>query len=90
MNEQEQAALNDRRQLALETGLDKAPYPDMVLSWHAESISASVETATRVKITDEVIALANRVQEETPGLEHGQMRAALGAAFRAAGFEVEQ
>lgn len=48
----------------------------------------AVEVATTVKITEDVIILANQVQEETPGMDRDQMRAALTAALEELGFEV--
>lgn len=55
------------------------------------NIDAAIETATRVRVDDELIEAAREQYEagyRTIPIE--QQRAALTAAFRAAGFEVEQ
>lgn len=72
------SAVDDRRQRAREAGWDAADLRD-----HTEvpNIETAIETATRVKITPEIQAAiyGHETDEE-----------ALAAAFRAAGFEVEE
>jgi hypothetical protein len=78
------ANLLDRRQRARE-----AYWDDMRgLSMRTEGIEAAIETATRVRITEDVIAAAVEVGDLAQGTK-GAWRT-LAAAFRAAGFEVEE
>lgn len=74
--DQRRAPLVDRRQRAREAFLD---YPDDDLSG---ALDDAIETATRVKITPELLATMD------PAVGNRETR--LLAAFRAAGFEVEQ
>ena len=72
------SALDDRRQTAREAGLDGISRfislcPDM---------EAAIETATRVRITPELLATMD------PAIGNRETR--LRAAFEAAGFEVEE
>jgi RNA binding exosome subunit len=53
-------------------------------------VQEAIKVATTVVITDDVIHIANDVQEGTPGTEDAQMRAALTAALKVLGFEVEK
>lgn len=41
-----------------------------------------------IEITDEMIEQADEAEENAPGLAHDQMKAALTAAFKTAGFTV--
>lgn len=82
------AAINDRRMRATETGQDTLRTP--VLFEPAEScalraIDAAVETATRVRITPEIVLAFTDYPGHWPAIE-----APLRAAFEAAGFEVEE
>lgn len=72
------SALEERRQRAREAGWDAASPDDYT---EIPDIDVAIETATRVRITDEVMTAFAR----TPG----QLEDALAAAFRAAGFIVE-
>jgi hypothetical protein len=77
------SALEDRRQAAREAGWDAT------VGWSQEStaaaLDAAVETATRVRITPEMIDAATRVARGS-----WTFGPAVRAAFEAAGFEVEQ
>lgn len=77
--------LTDRRQRARETGLDLVTaggFSPGVLT--SAGIEAAIETATRVRITPEIM---NAAKPTVPWLTEKDR---LTAAFRAAGFEVEQ
>lgn len=75
------SALLDRRQRARE-----AYWDDMRgRSLRTEGIEAAIETATRVKVTPEIIEAARAAGEET-----WSMSEIIAAAFRTAGFEVEK
>jgi hypothetical protein len=81
-------ALDERRQRAREAGLDA--YSDVLAvplaserALHA--IDDAVETATRVQVTHEIV-MAFLQAPDNPDDITGPLR----AAFRAAGFEVEQ
>lgn len=79
--------LADRRQRAREAGMDA--YADVlaVPSSYDRAVNAvtdAVETATRVRVTPEILQAARR--GSSIGFETHQ---AIVAAFRAAGFEVE-
>jgi hypothetical protein len=91
------SALEDRRQAAREAGWD------VTVGWSQEStayaLDAAVETATRVRITPEIIeayrdarADLNReqIQGRPPATPDTLTRAGIRAAFAAAGFEVEE
>lgn len=72
------SALDDRRQAALEAGEDADPS----LVYTYKSIEVAIETATRVRITPEILGAT--------GLPPLAAYAVVHAAFRAAGFEVEE
>lgn len=74
--------LNDRRQRALEAGLDAIDATN-IRSEHAHGIAEAIEVATRVKITGDLVDAVR-----TPWMTETEMREALATAFRAAGFEV--
>jgi hypothetical protein len=79
----------DRRQRAREAGLDAIDGGGQLPA--GDVLEAAIETATRVRITPEVErALYEELAAATPGEHHAAARAGLAAAFRAAGFEVEQ
>ena len=73
--------LADRRQRALEAGWDTDD--------RQGGIETAIETATRVKITEDIIDAA---YGEVPweATERGDVHDIVKAAFRAAGFEVEE
>lgn len=82
------AAINDRRMRATETGQDTLRTP--VLFEPAEScalraIDAAVETATRVRITHDVVMAFIDAPDDVEDIA-----GPLAAAFEAAGFEVEK
>ncbi len=72
------SALEERRQRAREAYYDADGYDD---DMHAAE--AAIETATRVKITPEIMRAAERVSLFSVSVE------GIIAAFEAAGFEVE-
>lgn len=72
----------DRRQRAREAGHDHLTDYDA-----APGIEAAIETATRVKVTPEITKAARAVN---PWIMQGEAREVVAAAFRAAGFEVEE
>jgi len=55
----------------------------------SEALDEAVETATRVRVDDEIIAAGEQAAREL-FTGPAQRRAIIIAAFRAAGFEVEQ
>lgn len=77
--------IEDRRQRACEAGYDAIPeheqYPPN------SCIETAVETATRVKITDEIMFAALDSVFAGRGA-YGRYHTAVKAAFKAAGFEV--
>lgn len=75
--------LADRRQRAREAGHDLAG--PSIVGDNVAAIEAAIETATRVQVTEEILARAR--QESPDGFI--AVRAVI-AAFRAAGFEVEE
>lgn len=93
------AELDDRRRRAREAYWDRFGGPHLVAanSMSAQAIDEAIETATRVRITPEILAAygaARRVPSQTSraigGTPHARRKAGLIAAFRAAGFEVEE
>jgi hypothetical protein len=81
--------LADRRQRAREASYDGVEPCEVCGKIHASGdVEAAIEAATRVKITEDVIAAAVEVGDLTQGTK-GAWRT-LAAAFRAAGFEVEE
>lgn len=82
--EQDRAALVDRRQRAREAFHDTFAGE---YNTSSDALDEAIETATRVDITEEVIAAAVEAGDLTQGTK-GAWRT-LAAAFRAAGFEVE-
>lgn len=81
------AALADRRQRAREAYYDELSGGSIEsgtdpVDVFAEALDAAIETATRVRITPELLATMD------PAI--GNREARLRAAFEAAGFEVEQ
>lgn len=82
----EQSALDERRQRAREAGYDEGTD-----SRFAEGIDAAIEAATRVRLDADIESAAYReLASAAPGRHHSAVKRALTAAFRAAGFEVEQ
>jgi hypothetical protein len=80
--------LDDRRQRAREAFYDGSNSTDV----HPNDLEAAIETATRVRVDDEQLAAFATAwhaaaQDGPPGTRR---RAGLIAAFRAAGYEVEQ
>jgi hypothetical protein len=76
-------ALNDRRQRAREAGQDARSG-----QWSTtQAIEQAIETATRVRIDREIEWAARGAFEDHYG---GSVRPIIVAAFRAAGFEVEE
>jgi predicted deacylase len=77
------SALGDRRRRAREA------YRDTREGAEVPAVEVAIETATRVRITPEIVGAARW----TPGIaavdEHDTYRM-LAAAFRAAGFEIEE
>lgn len=51
-------------------------------------VAQAVRDNLVIEITDEMIEQADWAEENTPGLAHDQMRAALTAALKSAGFTV--
>jgi hypothetical protein len=76
--------LEERRQRAREAFCDELATPGAVDSETYRALDMCVETATRVKITKEIVEAAHTGWLATGVYQHG-----LCAAFRAAGFEVE-
>lgn len=72
--------LADRRQRAREAGWDA-----IVDVGAREGLEVAIETASRVRVTPEVVEAAR-----TPWMTEAETHTALTAAFRAAGFEVEE
>lgn len=82
------AELADRRQRAREAALDGIADPTNYSMTVSKAVDAAIETATRVRVTPEIIEAA---QGEWPQMTPaGWLGTAIEAAFRAAGFEVEQ
>lgn len=78
------AALLDRRQRAIEAGCDD-PH-----SFNGRAnVAAAIETATRVRIDADVTQAAHDAQPRVM-VTTSELRDMITAAFRAAGFEVEQ
>jgi hypothetical protein len=82
------SALDDRRQRAREAGYDACAVSVPTESESA-AIECAIETATRVRIDDGIIDAALKVVSAGPGARPRSVNAII-AAFRAAGFEVEQ
>jgi hypothetical protein len=89
------AALADRRQRAREAAFDE-PAWQLASADEVNRIAAAIETATRVQITPGLIAAARQIATEqmhdpqAPTDPAERWKVILTAAFRAAGFEVEQ
>jgi len=82
--------LDDRRQRAREAYYDRYSLGDHIGgSARKEAVRECVETATRVQITHEVI-LAFIEAPDPPESDPDDIAGPLRAAFRAAGFEVEE
>lgn len=81
------APLVDRRQCAREAAYDSEPN-DQTMHYDGGSMEMAIETATRVKITEDIVDAFKRFAHPAP-LEPN-IRPALSAAFEAAGFEVEE
>jgi hypothetical protein len=79
------SALNDRRQRSREAFWDTS---GGLMSGARDGVEEAIETATRVRIDEEMIAAAAEFAA-APGSAKGVYRM-LAAAFRAAGFEVEE
>lgn len=84
-------ALADRRQRAREAGYDACAV-SMPTESESAAIECAIETATRVRIDADVISAACIIGKTySPGRSpREQVREIIEAAFRAAGFEVEQ
>ena len=81
--------IDDRRQRAREAFWD-ASAPNL-LTGATNGIETAIETATRVRITPEIIdAFAEGCGDSIHDFYGGDARTGLVAAFRAAGFEVEE
>lgn len=80
----EQAALLDRRQRAREAYYDRVSLPE---SHEPAALDEAIETATRVRVTPEIVAALRHV---TLARGSEQLSEIAAAAFRAAGFEVEE
>lgn len=76
-------ALAERRQRAREAGQD-------TIGTRQHGIDVAVETATRVRVDNELMAASAASGLVPAGMPREQQRRALTAIFRAAGFEVEQ
>jgi hypothetical protein len=76
------SALEDRRQAAREAYHDATDLPEKFSQY---GLTDAIETATRVRITPEIIDAATRVARGS-----WTFGPAVRAAFEAAGFEVEQ
>ena len=81
--------LADRRQRALEAAHDEIGPTNVIRADAIRAIDQAIETATRVKITEDIIDAA---YGEVPweATERGDVHDIVKAAFRAAGFEVEE
>lgn len=81
--------LEDRRQRAREAYYDGTEPGDVVT---IQALDGAIETATRVRITDEAVAEFGQAWHNAPqdGPPGTRRRAALIAALRELGFEVEQ
>jgi len=83
--------LGDRRQLAREAYYDRYELGDNIGgSARRAALRECIETATRVRITPEVVAVAEGEAGDSIEQDPRWMNRALAAAFRAAGFEVEE
>jgi hypothetical protein len=79
-------ALGDRRYYAREAGLSATDDGGVPLAEESDRMDVAVEQATRVRITDEIVF----ARPLAPFIEDGaKRRAAVEAAFEAAGFEIE-
>jgi hypothetical protein len=78
----------ERQQRAREAGLDAYPSDGVPFAGPGAMLDAAIETATRVRVDADVIAAFKQYGHPLP-LEPNIIPA-LTAAFRAAGFEVEQ
>lgn len=81
-------ARTDRRQRAREAYYDACAEPGRV-EGSAIALETAIETAMRVRITPEII-LAYLEAPDPPESDPDMIEEKLRAAFRAAGFEVEQ
>lgn len=80
--------IDARRQRAREAGLDAAADDGSEFDW-GDKLDAAIETATRVRIDDEIVRAALEAVSAGPAA-FGRYHTAVKAAFKAAGFEVEQ
>jgi len=78
------AALAARRQIAREAAWDDA----VSQSTQIPDVEAAIETATRVRVTDEIVEAAQHAFPVLRDIAEGKRM--LEAAFAAAGFEVEE
>jgi hypothetical protein len=84
-------ALDERRQRAREVFLDEIAPGSQYARNAARAIDEAIETATRVRVTREVEDAAEAAAGDTiHDYDGAEMRRIIEAAFRAAGFEVEQ
>lgn len=82
--------LEDRRQQAREAAQDEHGQSEYYGAEAANAVEAAIETATRVRITPEILAAARLAAEGSWTEEPGPRQVArLRAAFEAAGLEVE-
>lgn len=86
------SALDGRRQRAREAGQDRYDPDRDGGAIFAACLDDAIETATRVQITPEVLAAARAAWRAARGswTEDPGPREWVAAAFRAAGFEVEE
>jgi len=80
--------LADRRQRARETFWDD--WGGQAMPGSPEALDAAIETATRVRVDDDILSAACFASGLHENLYGPPMRAALRAAFAAAGFEIEE
>lgn len=86
----EQANLLDRRQRARETFWDRLVPPPIAANGTGglvECLDEAIETATRVRVTPEIVEALRRVTIARGSEQLSQIAA---AAFRAAGFKVQE
>jgi len=82
-------ALDDRRQVAREAGLDACDDEGRALIDESDRLDVAIETATRVRITREMLdAGMDATEGAVPN--YGDASVLIKAALAAAGFEVEE
>jgi hypothetical protein len=86
-------ALDDRKQRAREAGQDAYPDSEHHCDCRAAGmVDDAIEVATRVRVDDDIVAAAREeLRRQAFGwLDLRASRVIIAAAFRAAGFEVEE